>query len=251
MATRRRTARSFASLTKHFHVYAVDALFHGYSSKEGFELGSTFDLLADGFVDLVQALGYDKVHFEGESMGGMFGINVGFRYPEYVDKMINNSGFYRFKMSRDDFPPSKHVFEGDLPELSVKAITEPTLDNIRRRLEWLVAKPEYMPEEMVHIRQTLYSDPEINASMRRVFNVGGPFGGLVADWPYTEEDLRNFPVETLVIWGEFNPGQGAEFGEYCAQVMGAKFYEVKGAGHWPQWEKPEEYCQAIIEFLQT
>ena len=41
----------------------------------------------------------------------------------------------------------------------------------------------------------------------------------------------------------------AEYGEYCADVIGATFYEFVDAGHWPQWEKPVEYVQVITDFL--
>src|SRR3984885_949736 len=63
-------ARTLPQLAEHFHVYAAEALFHGYSSKEGFVREKMVDLMSDGVADLVHALGYDKVHFEGESLGG-------------------------------------------------------------------------------------------------------------------------------------------------------------------------------------
>jgi len=56
-------------------------------------------------------------------------------------------------------------------------------------------------------------------------------------------------VDALVLWAEHNPGHGPDFGEYCADLIGAKFYNVMGAGHWPQWEKPDEYSQVMIDFL--
>ena len=51
------------------------------------------------------------------------------------------------------------------------------------------------------------------------------------------------------MYGTYNPGRGPDYGEYCADVIGAKFYEVKDTGHWPQWEKPDEYAEALLSFL--
>ena len=51
------------------------------------------------------------------------------------------------------------------------------------------------------------------------------------------------------MYGEFNPQLGPDYGEYGADLIGAKFYEVKGTGHWPQWEKPDEYTEALLSFL--
>lgn len=240
-------ARTLPQLAEHFHVYAVDSLFHGFSSKEGFDRAQQQNLLADGFVDLVHALGYDKVDYEGESMGAMTGFVIGFRYPELINKMVLNTGFYLLKTSKTDFKPNPS--RGELGPLSQAAVLDPSYENIEARLHWLVAETDSITEEMVRIRQRLYQDPQINASMRNVFNVGAEFDPTVIEFPYTEADCARWSIPSLVLWGEQNPGRGPDFGEYCADLIGAKFYNIKGAGHWAQWEKPDEYTAVMLEFL--
>jgi len=236
-----------------YHVYAVDALFHGYSSKEGFpsdDRSKMIEMQAEAVVDLIEALGYDKVHYEGESMGAGIGFEFGMRFPQYANKIILN-GFGSVKMDQD-FPPSKGSSMADLFPLSVAAVTDPSYDKIAKRLHWLVHPdhPERITDEMVRVRQRLYQDPEINKSMRNVFNVDG---GGTPNWTqkYTEADCKNWKSDCLVLWGEFNPGQGPDYGEYAAERIGAKFYEFKDAGHWPQWEMPDEYARVIIEYLNS
>jgi 2-hydroxy-6-oxonona-2,4-dienedioate hydrolase len=242
-------ARTLPQLARRFHVYAVDALFHGYSSKEGFDAAEQYNLMADGFADLVHALGYERVHYEGESMGAMTGFIIGFRYPELVSKMVLNTGFYLLKTSKTDFKPAPGA--GRLGPLSQAAVLDPSYEHIAARLHWLVAEPESITDEMVRLRQRLYQDPDINASLRRVFNIGGTFDSARVSFPYTEADCARWSIESLVLWGEHNPGHGPDFGEYCADLIGAKFYNVNGAGHWPQWEKPDEYSQVMIDFLTS
>ncbi len=235
-----------------YHVYAVDALFHGYSSKDGFpfeDRTKMIEIQAQGVVDLIEALGYDKVHYEGESMGAAIGFEFGLNYPEYANKVILN-GFGSVKLDKT-FPPSKGSSMADLFPLSVAAVTDPSYDKIAKRLHWLVhpEHPDRITDEMVRVRQRLYQDPEINASMRNVFNVDG--GGTPNFEPkYTEADCRErWKPEALVLWGEFNPGQGPDYGAYASELINAKFYEFKDAGHWPQWEMPDEYARVIIEYL--
>jgi pimeloyl-ACP methyl ester carboxylesterase len=242
-------ARTLPQLAKHFHVYAVEMLFHGHSSKQDFVADRLIDRLGDGVIDLMDALGYEKVHFEGESLGGTLGVNVGFRFPERMDRMVLN-GFARFETSKTF---RDNGSRGDLIALSEAAVTNPTYENIRRRLEWLVAVPERIDDEMVAIRQRLYQDPEINASMRNVFNLGGVFDPQVQFPAYKEEDFKSFEPgpRTLVLWGESNPHVGYDYAEYCADLIGAKFYGVDDSGHWPQWEHPDEYVQVLVEFLQA
>jgi pimeloyl-ACP methyl ester carboxylesterase len=230
-------------------VIAAEALFHGYSSKGDFKRSEMTDLMADGVIDLMDALGLETASYEGESMGGFIGVNLGFRYPDRIDKLILN-GFPQFNTTQTfKVNPSR----GNLFELSAACVADPSYEKIRARLEWLVAVPERINDEMVAIRQRLYQDPEVNASMRKVFGMDAPPGSSAPMPAYDEADFKAFPIgdRTLVLWGEWNPGHGYDFAEYCADLIGAKFYGVDDAGHWPQWEHPDEYVQVLTEFLQS
>jgi pimeloyl-ACP methyl ester carboxylesterase len=237
-----------------YHVYAVDALYHGYSSKPAeFDRATMTERQVEAVVDLIDALGLERAHYEGESMGAGIGFELALRYPERCGKVILN-GFGAVQTDRpmSEFPASPGPPMFDLWPLSVAAVTDPSYENIAKRLHWLVKEPERITDEMVRIRQRLYQDPDINASMRRVFGIGEPppdFAQMMRN-ARTEAAVRaSWQPETLVLWGDHNPGQGLEYGEYCADIIGAKFYPFIDAGHWPQWEKPDEYSQVIIDFL--
>jgi pimeloyl-ACP methyl ester carboxylesterase len=123
---------------------------------------------------------------------------------------------------------------------------------VAKRLHWLVKEPDRITREMVLLRQRLYRDPDINRAMRQVFGVGQPppdFAQMLAHARPESEVRDSWKPEALVLWGDHNPGQGPEYGDYCADIIGAKFYEFVDAGHWPQWEKPDEYSQVIVDFL--
>ena len=115
-------------------------------------------------------------------------------------------------------------------------------------MEWLVASPERMTDEMVEIRLRLYSFPEIYESMQRVYRIGRPWTRKLR---FTEDDVQTFKPESLVFWTEHNPGQAPDYGEYVAGLIpGASFYNMLDVAHWPQWEKPEEHDQVLIEFIK-
>ena len=92
-------------------------------------------------------------------------------------------------------------------ELSVKSVVEPTFETVRKRMEWLVASPDRMTDEMVEIRLRLYSFPEIYKSMQNVYIIGKQWTGTIPRW--TRRTLQKFRPEALVFWTEHNPGQGA------------------------------------------
>src|SRR5215207_592283 len=96
-------ARTLPMLAKHFHVYAVDALYHGYSSKEPWDTDNHTLRQAEAYVDLLHALGHEKAHYEGESMGAVIGMEIGMSFPETVDKIILNGGFDVVQTKRMDF----------------------------------------------------------------------------------------------------------------------------------------------------
>ena len=235
-------AKNVIPLSEHFHVYAIDALYHGFSDKANFDGPEMTIRQADGLADLIKALGYSWAHVEGESMGGEIVWTLGVRHPEMCGKLIMNTGGPWYKPKRTDFVQNPGG-GSTLAELSKRSIDEPSFETIRARMEWLVVEPERMTDEMVNIRLRLYSFPEIYESIKRVYASSQPF--------LDEEALQGFKPESLVFWSEKNPGNGPDFGEHMAELIpGAKFYNMMDAAHWPQWEKPEEHDQVLIDFIK-
>ncbi len=232
-----------------FHVYAIDALYHGFSTHLPYDDENRTQRQAEALVDLIDALGYPYAHVEGESMGGAITFEFGMRFPERAGKLVMNTGVGGINWKKTDFP--QNPGGGDtLAELSRASILTPTFETVRARMEWLVAEPSRMTDEMVKIRLRLYSFPDVYESIKRVYRVDGAVRDWTRAFAYEEEDLQNFKPDGLVFWTEKNPGQGPAFGEYAAsKIRGVKYYNMLDAAHWPQWEKPEEHDQVLIDFI--
>ena len=180
-------------------------------------------------------------------MGGAITFEFGMRHPELAGKLIMNTGFGPVDLKKTDFKQNPGG-GSTLQELSQQSVVSPTFENVRKRMEWLVASPERMTDEMVQIRLRLYSFPEIYESMQRVYRIGRPWTRKLR---FTEDDVATFKPEALVFWTEHNPGQAPDYGEYVANLIpGAAFYNMADTAHWPQWEKPEEHDQVLIEFIK-
>lgn len=228
-----------------FRVIAVDALYHGFSSKLPYLNDKRAFAQAEALVDLLDALGIERAHVAGESMGGTIAFEFGMNFPERSHKIVMNTGFGDVAFTKTDFADQANgAIIGDL---SRTALLERTFETMRARMDWLVADPARMTDEMVELRRRLYSDPDVYESMKRVFRLG-------QDWEtkprWTEEQVKGFQPEALVFWTEHNPGEGPDFGEYVASLLpDAAYYCMADAGHWPQWERPEEHDQVLIDFL--
>lgn len=242
-------SRNISSLAaRGFRVIAVDALYHGLSSKEPYDDHLRYEYQVDAVVDLLDALDIDRAHVEGESMGATIAFHLGMRYPERVRKLVLNTGFGHVSLEREDFVgPSKDYSE--LARLSEQVLLDPTPEAMRARLEWVVADPSSITQEMVDLRLRLYADPEVNEAMRWIFRIGRSW-----DWelPYSESDCAGYRPETLVLWTDQNPGQGPDLGDYVASLLpNGAFYCITGAAHWPQWERPELHDHVVSRFLLT
>jgi pimeloyl-ACP methyl ester carboxylesterase len=112
-----------------------------------------------------------------------------------------------------------------------------------------MADPSRVTDELLDVRLKLYSDPEVQASLRSVFeNAFGDVGAPRKTIP--EARLREVDTPTLVLWTEKNPGTGPEVGRYIAdRISGAKFACIDDAAHWPQWEQPEVHDSIVTDFL--
>jgi pimeloyl-ACP methyl ester carboxylesterase len=240
-------ARNVIPLAEHFHVYAIDALYHGYSTKAGYDADRRVAVQAEAVIDLLDTEGLPWAHFEGESMGAGIAFDVAMRHPQRTGKIILNSGSYYVQFERS-FGESSGGGVQLLMQLCRGSITDPSPASQRARLEYFMAQPERVTDELVDVYCKLYEDPEINASMQRVFGMTAARGNLAA---WTEAEAHQLEKQALVLWSDRNRGQSPEMGEYLASLLpGSQYYLVRDAGHWPQWEHPEEHDEVVTRFLQ-
>jgi pimeloyl-ACP methyl ester carboxylesterase len=238
-------AKNVMNLAQHFHVYAVDALYHGYSSLEPYDAEHRVERQAEAVLDFMDAVGVDWAHIEGESMGAGIAFYLGLHHPDRCGRLILNSGSYYVNFNRT-FP---EMPEGDLlVPLGKEAVMNLSRETVRKRMEYLVASPDHLTDELVEVQYRMYADLAIRESMKRVFGITAPRPRLMH---YEEGLAATLIPSTLVLWTDGNRGAGPEVGEYLASVIpGAEYHLIHGAAHWPQWEQPEEHDQVVLRFLK-
>ena len=70
--------------------------------------------------------------------------------------------------------------------------------------------------------------------------------------PATAEVLGAFRLPVLLIVGQEDAADFREIGEEVVRrVPGAKQHVVRDAGHMPNLEQPEDFNQALLEFLDA
>jgi 2-hydroxy-6-oxonona-2,4-dienedioate hydrolase len=220
-----------------YRVIAYDFPGHGWTTTAEADL--ELDEYVDHLLGLMDVLDVESAHISGESLGGWVAIKFAARYPERVGRLVLNTP--------GGTMATPEVMER-IRSLSQAAADDPSDERIRTRLEWLMADPKSVSDELVAIRQAVYSRPGFAESMRHILCLQDPETrrrNLV-----TDEELAAITAPTLVIWTSDDPSGPAKAGlEMAERIPGGEFLLIDDAGHWPQWEQRESFDRGVIEFL--
>lgn len=215
--------------SRHFHTVAVDLRGFGQSSRPDRPGGYAIDVLAEDIATLIERLKLGRCHVLGTSMGGFI-----------AQALV---------LSRSDLCRSL-VLCHTAPRMSIPS------DVLARRVEALGTMPLEEYAEIV-IEQACSADA--SQELRTWI------AGLIArndKRAYTQvmtEGLRDFDagteldsisIPTLVITGERDQVLPKEGGEEIARLIpGAMFFEIEGVGHLGYAERPAEFNEAVLSFL--
>lgn len=240
-------SRNLLNLAQTFRVIALDFVWHGYSSTPPF-VGESIPTYAAQVLEVMDTLGLERAHVEGESLGGWVAMWLALHQPERLHKIVlNTPGGVHYAPGSVEIRAHEGV--DALRDRSLAVLQDPSPANVRKRLEWLMASPDRVTDELVAVRQRIYSQPETNAALRQVFAHRFSPEGTKA-FHLSEADVAQIGVPTLVQWTDHNPGMGLDVGARLAQLIpGAQFAPMQDAAHWPQWEKPAEHDRVVTQFL--
>jgi 2-hydroxy-6-oxonona-2,4-dienedioate hydrolase len=240
-------ACNIAPLAKHFRVIAMDFLWHGRSQTADFD-PEIMPMLVDQILDVIDTLGLAKVHIEGQSLGGWAAAQFALRHPDRTAKLVltNPMGFIPEPGSVPGYEPQDGKA---LRESNLNTLQNPTMENIRTRLERIVWDRSLISDEAVRVRHAFYNDTALNA-VQQEFMQEYPDGAGIQRHIITETVAAQIQAETLVYWGEKNQTP-VSVGERLSSVIpNSRFYCAPNTGHWAQFENFHLHNQEVTAFLQ-
>lgn len=236
--------RNMGPLSEHFRVLAIDMIGHGYTDRP--DAAPDVAAYARHVVAVLDTLGIDRAHVSGESLGAMVAAWVGIAHPERVHKVVMNTG----TLARPDAAGQAQLDDLEQRTLAL-AENGVTRDAIRHRMNWLVADPSRMTDEMIECRLRIYSQDGMLDSVAQIMtSVVGMLRGDHGDAFMAAGVLERLERPTLVLWTEDNPGQTTDLAQrVSADLPDGRFKVLTDCAHWPQFERPDVFNETHISFL--
>ena len=235
--------RNVPVFAERFHTLAIDQPGYGRSAV-GPVTGHYFAFAADAVLAVLDALGIEKAHLIGNSLGGGTAVRFALKYPERAGRLVlmGPGGLSLNVFSADPTEGTKRLMEFGAPP-------GPSREKLATFLRTLVFNQKLVTDELIEERYAFASDP---AALKAMASMGATFRD-----PKTFEDgmlwreahrLRN---EVLLIWGRedrVNPLDGALIA--LKLIRKAQLHVFGGCGHWAQLEKFDEFNRLATSFLE-
>lgn len=234
--------RNIPVFAESYRIIAVDQPGFGRSDKPT-EHPQYFTHSAEAVVGLMDALGIDRAHLVGNSLGGGTAVRLALDYPDRAGRLVlmGPGGL------------SVNVFAPD-PTEGVKNLARfgappgPSKEKLRTFLQGMVYDQSLITEELLEERFAAASTPESLAAMAAM--------GASFTRPDSYEqgmlwrEAHRLRQRVLLIWGRedrVNPLDGALLA--LKTVPRAQLHVFDRCGHWAQLERADEFNRLAIEFL--
>ncbi|WP_348789767.1 alpha/beta hydrolase [Leifsonia sp. NPDC080035] len=220
-----------------FRVVAYDYPGHGYTTPTDHDL--EIPEYEEHLLGLITAMRLGRVHLAGESLGGWIAVKFAAHHPHKLRSLILSA------------PGGRVVGEQQVDKaqsVSMRAVTDPTFENVKKRLQVVIHDPEKITDELVRVRKAIYSQDPTGENMAHISVLRQP----ETRWRnrVTDEDFAAIPVPTLFVWTDHEPTGDADEGRRLAALIPrGEFLLVEDAAHWPQWEDPDAFNAAAVDFL--
>lgn len=221
---------NLAALAPHFRVLRFDMRGHGGSDAP--EGPYDFVMLTADVLGLLDALGVERAHFCGISMGGMIAQHVALAAPARIDKLVLVS-------TTSGYPSGPRAMWAEridgVRRNGIEPIVQPTLER------WFTA-----PYREAH--------PEVMTRIGKLIRATPPAGYIGSGQAIAALDLTGrlpaLRCPTLVVAGTDDAGTPPTMGRTIAErIPGALFEAIPSSSHLCNIEQAPAFNRRLVDFL--
>ena len=226
------------ALSQHFRCIMLDLPNSGRSERlEPLPDEPGHHTMARGALLLLDALGIQKAHLVGNSMGGTTCLVIAIDHPERVNSVV--AGACHASTGGDPYLIANRPSEGS--RATAEANANPTRENIRRYLSVHLDDQALVTDALVDY---LYEN-----HIRAVANQAPRGGQRVLH--SNMADLPKIKAPTLIIHGRYDRMVPVEQGFMIMNyIPDSRLVVLNHCGHWPPYEHPAEYNAQVVSFLK-
>lgn len=237
---------TLAPLSRRNRVFALD--WPGYGQSDKPDLDYDLSYYVRFLEKTVDALGLARASFVGLSMGGGAATGLALRCPERVDKLVLVSSYglgTAVPYGRFGYLLARTPGVATLIYAAMRA-SRPLL---RRGLRRVVADRRMVTRDFVEEAGRFLEEPGAGAAFRTFRNNEVGWRGLRTDFSYR---LREISAPTLVVHGARDRIVPVGWASRAHERLpNSQLRILKGCGHWPPRERPEEFNRIVSGFLAS
>jgi 2-hydroxy-6-oxonona-2,4-dienedioate hydrolase len=201
--------------------------------------GSRSDLNARALKGLMDAIGLQKAHLVGNSMGGHSAVAFALANPQRVGKLVLMGGGTG---GVSPFLPT--------PTEGIKLIgtlyREPTIENLKRMMNVFVYDTSNLTEELFRARLD-----NMLARRDHLDNFVRSSEANPRQFPDVSHRLGEIAAPALLIWGRDDRFVPMDVGlRLLAGLRDADLHVFSRCGHWAQWEHAQKFNRLVLDFLK-
>ena len=195
---------------------------------------------------LMDSLDIRRVALVGTSMGGGAALSFALRSPDRVEKLVLVSSYGLGK----DVPYGRLGYFLVHAPLVAGMVYE-ILRRSRRSLRWglrrIVCDPRVVSDELVDEARCLLNQPTSGRAFHSFRKSEVGWGGLKTD---LSEHFGELAAPTLLIHGDCDRVVPVTWAQRAHEHLpDSELRVLRGCGHWPPRECPEEFNRAVANFL--
>jgi 4,5:9,10-diseco-3-hydroxy-5,9,17-trioxoandrosta-1(10),2-diene-4-oate hydrolase len=219
-----------------YRVIVPDLPRYGKSSKIAIR-GPRLTLLSGIMVRFMDAVGAQKAHFIGNSMGGQVAMKLAIDHPDRVGRLVVIGS-----------PPLKGSSVSANPAEGIRMIEGyykgggPTRDKMAAIVRALVFDQKFATEEVIQARYEDSVLPEVIAAN----------DGPLWEREHLEGQLERLTAPIMLVWGQDDRFAQLDLAlRMVRELANARLLLLSRCGHWAQVEHANEFNSSVRNFFET